>query len=61
MVEAVRQRLGAAIRRKYERDLAERDLHLVVGNIAKHPQSFVVIGLVRPPRPKVDSGYIQQS
>ena len=51
----------AAIRRKYERDLAERDLHLVVGNIAKHPQSFVVIGLVRPPRPKVDSGYIQQS
>jgi hypothetical protein len=49
------------IRQTYERDLAERDLHLVVGNIAKHPQAFVIIGLVRPPRPKVDGRYVQQS
>ncbi len=49
------------IRQRYEVELPARDLHLVVGNLAKHHQAFVVIGLVRPPRPKVDSGYVQQT
>ena len=49
------------IRQRYERDLPARDLHLVVGNLAKHRQAFVIIGLVRPPRPKVDSGNVQQT
>ena len=50
-----------AIRQRYERALPERDLHLVVGNIARHPQAFVIIGLVRPPRPKVDGEHVQQT
>jgi hypothetical protein len=49
------------IRQRYERELPERDLHLVVGNLAKRPQVFVIIGLVRPPGPKVDGGHVQQT
>jgi hypothetical protein len=49
------------IRQRYERELPERDLHLVVGNLAKHPHSFVIIGLVRPPRPEMDGGNVQQT
>jgi hypothetical protein len=49
------------IRLKYEVELPARDLHLVVGNLAKHHQAFVIIGLVRPPRPKMDSGNVQQT
>jgi hypothetical protein len=49
------------IRRRYEQELPARDLQLVVGNLAKHHQSFVIIGLVRPPRPKVDGGNVQQT
>lgn len=49
------------VRQKYERELPARDLHLVVGTLAAHPKTFVIIGLVYPPRPKVDGGYIQQS
>jgi hypothetical protein len=49
------------IRQRYERDLPDRDLYLVVGNLAKRHQTFVIIGLVRPPRPKMDGGDIQQS
>jgi hypothetical protein len=49
------------LRRKFEEELPQSDLHLVVGNIAIHPRSFVIIGLLRPPRPKMDSGYIQES
>jgi hypothetical protein len=49
------------IRQRYERELPERDLHLVVGNLAKRPQTFVIIGLVRPPRPKMDGGYVQET
>ncbi len=49
------------LRAKYERELPASDLHLVVGNLAKHPRTFVIIGLVRPPRPKVDGGHVQQS
>jgi len=49
------------IRQRYERDLPDRDLFLVVGNLAKRHQTFVIIGLVRPPRSKVDGGDVQQS
>lgn len=50
-----------AIRKRYEEDLPSRDLHFVLGNLAKRQHTFVIIGLVRPPRPKVGGGYIQQS
>jgi hypothetical protein len=49
------------IRQRYERELPDRDLYLVVGNLAKRHQTFVIIGLVRPPRPKMDGGNVQQS
>jgi hypothetical protein len=49
------------IRQRYERELPDRDLYLVVGNLAKRHQTFVIIGLVRPPRPKMDGGDVQQS
>lgn len=50
------------IRQKFERELPATDLHLVVGNIAIHPRNFVIIGLLRPPRPKVaDGGFVQQT
>lgn len=49
------------LRQKYERELPANDLHLVVGNIAKHPHTFIIVGLVRPPRPKVDSRNVQES
>ena len=49
------------IRERYERELPDRDLYLVVGNLAKRHQTFVIIGLVRPPRPKMDGGNVQQS
>ena len=49
------------IRQRYERELPGRDLHFVVGNLAKRRRTFVIIGLVRPPRPKMDSGYVQES
>jgi hypothetical protein len=48
-------------RQSYERDLPDRDLYLVVGNLAKRHQTFVIIGLVRPPRPKMDGGNVQQT
>jgi hypothetical protein len=32
-----------------------------VGNLAKRHQTFVIIGLVRPPRSKVDGGDVQQT
>lgn len=50
-----------AIRKRYEQQLPARDLHFVLGNIAKRQHTFVIIGLVRPPRPKVGGGYIQES
>ena len=49
------------IRERYETQLPARDLHLIVGNLAKRHQTFVIIGLVRPPRSKVDSRNIQQT
>ena len=49
------------IRQRYERELPDRDLYLVVGNLAKRHQTFVIIGLVRPPRSKMDGGDVQQS
>lgn len=50
------------LRDKFERELPASDLHLIVGNIAVHPRNFVIIGLLRPARPKVsDSGYVQES
>jgi hypothetical protein len=49
------------IRQRYERELPARDLHLVVGNQARHRQSFVIIGLVRPPGPKMDGSNVQQT
>ena len=50
------------LRAKYEVELPGRDLHFVVGNLAKRRRTFEIIGLVRPPRPKmVDSGFVQES
>lgn len=49
------------IRHKYESELPARDLHLVVGNLAAWRQTFVIIGLVTPPRVEMDSGYVQES
>jgi hypothetical protein len=49
------------LRGRFEVDLPATDLHLVVGNSAAHRGNFMIIGLVRPPRPKVDGRYIQQS
>ena len=49
------------IRQKYERELPGRDLHLVVGTLAAHPKTFVIIGLVYPPRPQMDGAYVQQT
>jgi len=52
----------AKLREKFEQELPATDLHLVVGNLAKRHHTFVIVGLVRPPRPKVvDGGYIQQT
>lgn len=50
-----------AIRKRYEHELPARDLHFVLGNLAKRQHTFLIVGLVRPPRPKVGSGYVQQS
>lgn len=50
-----------AIRKKYEVELPARDLQFVLGNIAKRQHTFQIIGLVRPPRPKVGGGYVQES
>jgi len=49
------------IRAKFGRELPAKDLHLVVGTMAAHPKSFIIIGLVYPPRPKVDSIHVQQT
>lgn len=49
------------LRERFEQELPGRDLHLVVGNSAAHRGNFMVIGLVRPPRPKVDERYVQQT
>lgn len=50
----------AKLREMFEQDLPARDLHLVVGNAQAHPDAFMVVGLVRPPRPKVGGGNVQQ-
>lgn len=56
------ERWEEVLREKFERELPASDLHLVVGNIAVHPRNFVIIGLLRPPRPKMaDSGSVQQT
>lgn len=50
------------LRAKYEVELPARDLHFVVGNLAKRRHTFEIIGLVRPARPKVQNrGFVQQS
>lgn len=50
------------LREKFERELPASDLHLVVGNIAIHPRNFVIIGLLRPPRPKMADGrFVQET
>jgi hypothetical protein len=49
------------IRAKYERELPGKDIHLVVGTMAAHPKTFVIIGLVYPPRPQVDGVHVQQT
>lgn len=52
----------AKLRQKFEQELPATDLHLVVGNLAKRHHTFVIIGLVRPPRSKVaDSGFVEQT
>jgi hypothetical protein len=50
----------ARIEERYGRELPARDLHFVVGNLAKRRRTFEIIGLVRPPRAKVDGGYVQE-
>lgn len=49
------------IRQKYEGELPERDLHLVVGTLAKRRHTFVIIGLVTPPRVEVDGVHAQRT
>ena len=50
------------LRERYEVELPARDLHFVVGNLAKRRRTFEIIGLVRPPRSKVqDGGFVQES
>ena len=49
------------IRAKYELELPRKDLILIVGTMAAHPKTFVVIGLVYPPRSKVDGVNVQQT
>ena len=49
------------IRTKYERELPGKDLHLVVGTMATHPKTFVIIGLVYPPWPQMDGLHVQQT
>lgn len=56
------ERWREMIRQKYERELPEKcDLHLVVGSLAAHQRTFVIIGLVYPPRVEVDGLHVQQS
>lgn len=45
-----------AIRGMYEDRLLRQDLQLVVGTMKKRPHTFTIVGLVYPPRPKVDRG-----
>ncbi len=49
------------IRAKYELELPDKDLHLIVGTMAAHPKTFVISGLVYPPRSKVDGVNVQQT
>jgi hypothetical protein len=50
------------LRERYEVELPARDLHFVVGNLAKRRHTFEIIGLVRPPRAKVaNSGFVQET
>lgn len=49
------------LREKFEVELPATDLHLVLGNVAAHPQVFQIVGLVRPPSEKVDGGHVQES
>jgi hypothetical protein len=49
------------LREKFERELPASDLHLVVGNLNARHHVFVIVGLVRPPRPKMDGGYVQET
>ena len=49
------------IRAKYELELPRKDLILIVGTMAAHPKTFVIIGLVYPPRSKVDGVNVQQT
>lgn len=52
----------ARIRDRFEREFTtEKDLHLIVGTVSTHPRTFVIIGLVYPPRPKVDGLYVQET
>lgn len=48
------------LREMFEQDLPARDLHFVVGNAQAHQDAFMVVGLVRPPRPKVGGENVQQ-
>jgi hypothetical protein len=50
----------AKLREKFELELPASDLHFVVGNMAAHPQVFMIVGLVRPPRSQVDGSGVQE-
>ena len=50
------------LRQRYEIELPARDLHFVVGNLARRRRTFEIIGLLRPPRPKVmNGGFVQET
>jgi len=59
---AFRRRYGpkgweVAFRQKWERDLPASDLHLVLGTHSAHPNTWMIVGVLYPPHPKVNEGH----
>jgi hypothetical protein len=46
----------APFRAKWEHDLPAADLHLVLGTHSSHPNTWMIVGVLYPPHPKVDEG-----
>jgi hypothetical protein len=47
----------AAFRQKWEQELPARDLHLVLGTHSTHPTTWMIVGVLYPPRVEVDEGH----
>lgn len=45
-----------AFREKWERYLPSRDLHLVLGTHSTHPNTWMIVGVLYPPRMEIDKG-----